>query len=159
MIPTEAPPMEGVDETVDGFGSFAEDEALEREMDAFEGDGPVDAPDAVSGAEDSGDDVPDGAELTDEADDEVSDAPSGLRIDGDGQVSLDVGGEVPTLSTVALQGRKIELAGQFEKGELVELRVVARVGGVHFDDKTSADGDVIDTTRKHILRIEEVSKA
>lgn len=151
MIPTEAPPEMGVEEAVDGFESFAEDEALEAEMDAFEGGGPEDAPDAVSGAEDSGFDVPDGAEMTDKSD--------GLRIDGDGQVSLDVGGDVPTLSTVALQGRKIELAGQFEKGELVELRVTARVGGVHFDDKTNSDGDVIDTTRKHILRIEEVSRA
>lgn len=158
MIPTEAPPVEGVEEA-DGFGSFAEDEALARELGAFEGGGPEGAPDAVSGAEDSGNDVPVGAEMTDEADDLIGDASSGLRIDGDGQVTLDVGGEMPTLSTVALQGSKIELAGEFAKGEIVELSVRARVSSVQFTDKLGAGGDVIDTTRKHVLRIEEVSRA
>lgn len=76
-------------------------------------------------------------------------------IEGDGQLSLAVGGKKPTDSEVKITGGSIGYEGQLQKGETIALVVHARVSKVEFVDKIdSKTGDVVQTIRRHGLRIE-----
>lgn len=87
-------------------------------------------------------------------------APPPIEIDGSGQLSMKVGGEKPETAQVKLQGGSIHLReGQFDKGEYVNLAVKARCAEVHFIDKIDkSTGEVVDTIRRHKLKIEHVEK-
>ena len=83
-----------------------------------------------------------------------------LVIEGTGQLSFDVGGKRVTSSELKLVGGKLEVEGQFEKGELVVLRLEAIVGEVAFVDSTdSKTGQVVGCARRHKARIVNVSRA
>lgn len=76
-------------------------------------------------------------------------------IEGDGQLSLSVGGKRPTDSEVKIVGGSIGYNGQLQKGDTIALVVHARVSKVEFVDKIdSKTGDVVQTIRRHGLRIE-----
>lgn len=104
----------------------------------------------------------DDAERTEE---EQADAPdqkpeqaeptSELVISAGGQLTLNVGGgKQPTTSTLRLVGGKIEVDGQFEKGETVVVRIEAKVNEVGFkDQEDSKTGQVVGCERRHRARI------
>lgn len=84
----------------------------------------------------------------------------GLAIEGDGQLTLTVGGETPTKATVKLRGGKIDVeSGDLDKGKVVDLVVKARIVEVDFVDKTNgATGEVTETERRHVARIMSVER-
>jgi hypothetical protein len=67
------------------------------------------------------------------------------------QLTLEAGGESPTISELKLAGRSIELdARQFKKGDVVRLSIEIKVGEVAFVDKHDKEtGQVVSTTRRH----------
>lgn len=76
------------------------------------------------------------------------------------QLSFEVGGREPTASALTVTGVKIEDVAQYEKGQVVELRVVCEIGEVAFRDKhDSVTGQVVDTIRAHKARATSVSVA
>ena len=83
--------------------------------------------------------------------------PEGFDVGPIGQLSFDVGGETPTVSTLALGG-SVELApGEvLRKGQRVTLEIEAVVSEVAFTDVTDAEGYVTDTKRKHRARVESL---
>lgn len=72
-----------------------------------------------------------------------------------------VGGESPTKINLSITDAKMELApGKVKKGDIVEFRVVARVGGFDSDDKIdSKTGTVVDNHLKYRARAQSVSIA
>jgi hypothetical protein len=52
-----------------------------------------------------------------------------------GKFTFNVGGKAPTSVSLRLAGGKVEVGDEYDKGSLVRVTYVARVGGVHFDDK------------------------
>lgn len=83
-----------------------------------------------------------------------------LVIEGSGQLGLKIGGSKPDTSQVKLQGGSINLGStHFEKGEYVNLVVKARVAAIEIVDKIDrSTGDVVETVRRHKLRVEYVEK-
>lgn len=78
-----------------------------------------------------------------------------LVIEGDGQLSLAVGGKNPTVSKIILRGGQIPFTGQLRKGEHLALRVELRCAEVHLIDKIdSTTREVTETVRKHVLKVE-----
>lgn len=77
-----------------------------------------------------------------------------LIIDGDGQLTLTIGGEKPTKATVKLRGGKIDVAsGDLDKGAIVDLVLKAQVAEVHIVDKRDGQtGEVTEVERRHILK-------
>lgn len=74
-------------------------------------------------------------------------------------VTLKVGGHKPTDSKVVLRGGRIAVEGQFDKEDRISLLVTARVVDLQFPDKIdSKTGDVVQTTRVHVLRNEGVRR-
>jgi hypothetical protein len=72
----------------------------------------------------------------------------------EGQISLFAGGNEPTTTSVRLTGGKIDLPGEYEKGERIVLRVEAIVREVDFVDLVDPKtGDVNATERRHKARI------
>lgn len=81
-----------------------------------------------------------------------------LVVEGSGQLSLAVGGKKPTGSGLRLTGGKVDVDGQFQKGETIVLRVTAVVGEVAFIDKTdSKTGQVVGCERRQKARITELT--
>jgi glutamate 5-kinase len=81
-----------------------------------------------------------------------------LFVEGSGQISMLPGGEEALASEMTLQGGSINVEGQFDKGEFLDLSVRVRVAEVAFVDKYGGD-EVIDTVRRHkakIVRLERV---
>lgn len=118
-------------------------EEAEREQDAAtNGSGPVD--------HDGGREPLDG----EEADEQAPPVIPPLVIEGDGQLTLSVGGEKPTMATIKLRGGKIEVpSGDLDKGQVVDLVVKAQVAEVHFaDTRDGQTGEVTSTDRRHILK-------
>jgi hypothetical protein len=108
-----------------------------------DGDQPADTPPNEAEA-----DLPDG-------DDHGEEAVSELLIEGNKQLSLNVGGAKPTESVFKIQGGKLSVEGQFSKGDIVQLAVTVRIGAVTVADKINSEhGNVESTTRAHIGRIE-----
>ena len=83
-----------------------------------------------------------------------------LTMEGEGQLSLDVGGEKPNISQVKMRGASIELPdGQFKKGQRVSLAIEGRVAKIEFEDKIDPQtGDVVSTVRRHHIRVEGVEQ-
>lgn len=83
-----------------------------------------------------------------------------LTIEGDQQqMSLNVGGRKPTVSSLTLQGGEVKMSGQFEKGTRVRFIVEGVIDEVatrdHRDRKT---GMVTAVKRSHKLTIEKIEK-
>jgi hypothetical protein len=74
------------------------------------------------------------------------------------QLSLLAGGEEPDSSTFKLRGGSLPVEGEFEKGSIVILRVVASVDEVTFADKKDNDGYVVSTERRHVAKIMSVRR-
>jgi hypothetical protein len=72
-----------------------------------------------------------------------------------------VGGQSPTKINLTITDAKMELPpGKVKKGDIVEFRVVARVGGFDSDDKIdSKTGAVVDNHLKFRARAQSVSIA
>lgn len=66
-----------------------------------------------------------------------------------GQLSLAVGGRKPDSSEFKLKGKSVPVEGQYQKGDLVRLEVIVRVGELSFVDKVDNAGEVTHTTRRH----------
>lgn len=83
--------------------------------------------------------------------------PEGFDVGPIGQLSFNVGGEAPTVSTLGLSG-SVELAPgeELRKGQRVKLEIEAVVSEVAFTDATDAEGYVTDTKRKHRARVESL---
>jgi hypothetical protein len=84
-----------------------------------------------------------------------------LEIDGAGsQLTLSVGGEVPNVSQVKLRGGSIAIrAGEFKKGDVVELAIRARCVEIDVVDKIDGQtGDVTETIRRHVFKAVHVEK-
>lgn len=77
-----------------------------------------------------------------------------VSIDGDGQLSLKVGGAKPDEATVKLRSVKIAVIdGQYEKGDAVNLMVKAVCTEVHFVDKRDEQtGTIVGVERRQIFR-------
>lgn len=74
------------------------------------------------------------------------------------QLTFEVGGREPTGSALTVTGVKLEDVAQYEKGQVLELRVVCEVGEVSFRDKhDSVTGQVVDCIRAHKARASSVS--
>lgn len=86
--------------------------------------------------------------------------PEGIVLNvGGGQLSLSVGGKKPTDSKFRITGGAIDLEGQLAKGDTVTLQLDCRVAGVHVDDRIDPQTrEVTATTRKHVLKIEGVTR-
>lgn len=71
-----------------------------------------------------------------------------------GKFSSTSGGRAPTGATLTIQGGEFELPEEYEKGQILELRVVVAIGEVGFRDKTDPKtGTVVDCTRVHKGRL------
>lgn len=74
------------------------------------------------------------------------------------QLSLIAGGEEPTTATMRMKGGAIPVEGEWEKGDMVELRVICRVSEIHFVDQIDRSGYALGCERKHIARVESVQR-
>lgn len=76
-------------------------------------------------------------------------------LEGDGQLTLAIGGRKPNVSKVVLRGGQIPFNGEAKKGDHVALRVECVVGEIHVIDKIdSQTREVVETIRKHVLKVE-----
>lgn len=94
----------------------------------------------------------DGAKAEDVQPDPVYPKPELL---GEGQLTLNVGGDKPRQSQIKMQGVSIEVPnnGEFKKGQFVDVVVRCRVAEVAIGDKfDNVTGTVTDTYRRHILK-------
>ena len=106
----------------------------------------------------NGDGPPPDADLGDEGEGK-QDEPEALSMAGDyEQMSLNVGGKKPTSSVFKVQGGKIDLEGEFRKGDIVRVEMTLRVGEVAVADKVDSTGNVASTTRTHKGRVEGVRR-
>lgn len=77
-----------------------------------------------------------------------------LVIDGSDQLSFNVGGKAPTSATLRLTGGKLEVEGQFDKGQVIAVRVEAVVDDIGFKDKTDPKtSQVVGCERRQKARI------
>ena len=82
-----------------------------------------------------------------------------VRIPGDGQLSLSVGGEKPTASKILIRGGQIPFDGQMKKGDRVTITMELRCAEVHLIDTIdTSTREVTQTTRKHVLKVESTQK-
>lgn len=73
------------------------------------------------------------------------------------QLGFTVGGKKPTGSQVRLVGGKIDVPGQYLKGQIVEFRVTVKFGELAFVDvEDKVTGQVIDCDRRQKGRIVSV---
>jgi hypothetical protein len=106
----------------------------------------AEAPDRPEGAADDAEAL--AAELANIAGDSSGDNAPGT------QLTLDAGGEKPTVSEFKLAGRSIELEGEFEKGSTTVLKVGIEWTAIEFVDKHDSEtGQIVSTTRRHKGRI------
>lgn len=76
-----------------------------------------------------------------------------------GQLSWDIGGKHPTSSSLALRGGKLDIEGEFYKGETIVLRIECRVGAVEFVDQEDREtGQAVGCARRHKARIVGVKR-
>ena len=75
-----------------------------------------------------------------------------------GQLSLDVGGSMPDISSAKFRGISKEVEGEYQRGELLTFTVIARCSEVHFIDSVDEHGVVTKSERRHILRPESVRR-
>ena len=78
-------------------------------------------------------------------------------LEGDGQLTLGIGGHAPTTSTVRMAGGQIPFTGQMKKGDFTTLRVECRCSEIHVIDTVDVKTrEIVKTNRKHVLRVEGV---
>lgn len=76
-----------------------------------------------------------------------------LVIEGEGQLTLTVGGRKPEASTIKLVGGKMDIAqGDFDKGAHLNLLLGVVVSSVEFVDTYDQFGNVSGTERRHKVR-------
>ena len=76
--------------------------------------------------------------------------PADLALELDGQLSFAVGGKKVTTGSVRLVGGKVDVDGNFEKGQRIVLRVEAVITEVAFRDKKDPKtGNVTGCDRAH----------
>lgn len=93
-----------------------------------------------------------------QAADEQPQPDAGLVLRGEGTLNWSVGGKKPNTSDLTLTGGKVDVEGQFAKGQTIVLRVHAVVREVAFKDKAdSKTGQVTDAVRSHKARITSLS--
>lgn len=68
---------------------------------------------------------------------------------------FEVGGEAPNVVAMSFTGRQ-EGVPKLDKGEQYEFTVTATVVNVNFSDKRDGEGFVEKTTRKQVLKIDEI---
>lgn len=125
-------------------GTIAPGASEEQQKDLERQAAEADAPDG-----DGGGFEPDAEEGKDEAEPELV----GLEIQGDGQLTLTVGGAKPDTSTVRLIGGKMDVSGgDFDKGQEVKLLIHAVVSSVEFSDTRDQYGNLSGTERRHKVR-------
>ena len=71
---------------------------------------------------------------------------------GKRSLTLTAGGEEPDSSSFKMQGGKVAVEGQFDKGDVIDLLVKVRVAEVDFVDKVDNDGYVVGTERRHLAK-------
>jgi hypothetical protein len=80
--------------------------------------------------------------------------PGELIIDAGGQLGFSVGGKQPTSAALTFVGGKIEVDGQFRKGQAVAVRIEAVVSFVGFKDQHDPKtGQVVGCERQQKARI------
>lgn len=67
-------------------------------------------------------------------------------------ITMTPGGDKAKSSSISLRGGKLAVSGQFNKGDVVEFYVRARIGAVTFEDTHDKYGEVIATERKHTAK-------
>jgi hypothetical protein len=113
------------------------------------------AADAVNSAPDS-----DGQTIEDMAENGVDEGGDEIRIDGNtGQLSLAVGGAKPKLSEFSMRSARVQVDGQYSKGDTVTLTVVARVDEIDFLDMHDEFGNVRTTKRIHKAKPISIERA
>jgi len=76
-----------------------------------------------------------------------------LIIEGEGQLTLTVGGRKPESSTIKLVGGKMDIAeGDFDKGSSINLLLGCVVTEVSFVDTYDQYGQINGTERRHKVR-------
>lgn len=86
--------------------------------------------------------------------DEEPDRREEVVLEGDGQLSLAVGGKSPNVSRVVLRGGQIPFNGQAKKGDRITLEVECVVGEIHLIDyRDSKTAEITETVRKHVLKV------
>lgn len=74
-------------------------------------------------------------------------------VEGTGQLSFSVGGKKPTGSSLRIVGGRVEVNGQYEKGDLLEITMVVRVCEVGFvDESDEKTQQVVGCERRHKAR-------
>ena len=76
-----------------------------------------------------------------------------------GQLSLTVGGRKPDSATFKMKGAEVKVRdGQYTKGEMVTLKVMARIDEIKFVDSHDEYGTVTASKRVHIAKPIHVTK-
>lgn len=87
--------------------------------------------------------------------DDDADRREEVVLEGDGQLSLSVGGKSPNVSQVVLRGGQIPFNGQAKKGDRVTMEVECVVGEIHLIDvRDSKTREIVETRRKHVLKVQ-----
>lgn len=92
----------------------------------------------------------------------VADRDDDLYVEGSsGQLSLKVGGgKEPTQSSIRFLGGKLDVEGEFKKGEVVRVLIEARVNEVAFVDREDPKTrQVTGVERRHRARIVAIERA
>jgi hypothetical protein len=79
---------------------------------------------------------------------------------GLGQLTLDAGGatvDTSRIGSVKWGAETRDLEGQFRKGDDIAIALVARVVEVKLRDVYDAHGNVKETIREHVVRVDEQS--
>lgn len=88
------------------------------------------------------------------------DALAALVLDAGGQLTFGVGGKRPTDSSLRIVGGKIDVQGQYEKGQTITATVELVIGEVSFRDRHDAKtGQVTGCDRAHKARITAIRVA
>lgn len=83
-----------------------------------------------------------------------------VELEGDGQLTLGVGGEKPTKATVKLRNRSIGIpVGQYQKGDVVDLLLTVRCDVVALIDKhDESTGQITEIERRHGFSVTNVER-
>lgn len=83
-----------------------------------------------------------------------------LSIEGDGDLSLTVGGKNADIATISFAGGEITMPkGQFKKGQRVAVLLVGPIAEVHaIDIRDPKTKDVVKVKRKHVLKPDDVRR-
>lgn len=81
-----------------------------------------------------------------------------IELEGQGQLSLKIGGKAPDKATAKLVGGKIAIPkGEYQPGEVIEAVVRLRVWKVAITHKVN-DGETIEVEREHQFKMLQIEK-